>query len=286
MKYLEHKKTRHKSKHGFTLLELTIVFGIIGLLSVIGFSSFTSYSRKQVLDQGATQVRSALEVARFNALSKVKPQICDDRYPLSGYEFMLCDGSDPTCAGDYEVRAQCTPAPGETSTTITSGTLPEAVQLIPSAETCSKISYSVITGYMNSSCEIILSAYTSTRKVVVDNLGNVSVDDTVAGGAFFTPTPTFDPFNTPTPLPQATPTNTPTPTTPIAYTPTPTPQVTNTPTPTPTNIPTPTFTPTPTPAGATCATCTGRNNYLCPGILWNPPYCSSSSGWGTCTLCP
>lgn len=272
---------------GFTLLELVIVFGIVGLLSVIGFSSFTSYSRVQVLDQSATQVRSALEQAKFDALSRVKPDVCDVSFPISGYEFKLCDGNDPSCTGDYEVRAICVPGPGQTSTRILSGTLPDSVSLVPSAETCPAITYNILNGYENGACEIILTAYGNTRKVLVDEVGSIAVSDTIAGGAFFTPTPTFDPYSSPTSFPVATATNIPTPSSvpTYFYSPTPRPTITNTPTPTPT-LPAPTSTPTPTPAGVTCASCTGRDNYLCPGLFGGPSYCSSSSGWGFCTLCP
>lgn len=268
-----------KLQKGFTLLELVIVFGIIGIISVIGFSAFTSYSRVQVLDQSATEVRSALEKAKFDALSRVKPEVCDTSYPISGYEFMLCNGTDPSCQGDYEVRALCVPGPGQSSTRILSGTLPDSVAIVQSAETCPAISYNILNGYENGACEIILTAYGNTRKVIVDEVGSIAVSDTISGGAFFTPTPTFDPFASPTSFPLPTATNIPTPTSvPVYY---------YSPTPTPTLTPTPTNTPTPTPTTAvTCASCTGRGNYLCPAVLWNPPYCSTSSGWGTCTLCP
>lgn len=225
-----------KFNAGFTLLEITIAFGIIGILSVVGFSSFTSYSRRQVLDQSATQVRSAIEQAKFNALSKVKPEVCNPNFPISGYTFRLCAEEDATCSGDYEVSALCSPAPGSSHTDILSGDLPASVQLISSEDTCSAITYNILNGYQSGPCEIMLSAYSNSRRVVVDATGGVAVDDTIAGGAFFTPTPTFDQFATPTPIPQPTITNTPTPTT--------IPVFTNTPTPTPS--PTSTSTPTPT----------------------------------------
>lgn len=287
--FLEKANSRRpeaRGQFGFTLLELTISFGIIGLLSVIGFSSFTSYSRRQVLDQSATQVRSAIEEARFNALSKIKPEFCDPAYPLQGYEFELCSGN-PDCAGDYQVRAVCTLAPGHTSTRILSRTFPPSVDIIASDNPCTVVRYSVITGYQGNACEIPLSAYSNTRSVEVDAAGSVTVDDTVVGGAFFTPTPTFNPWASPTDIPVATATNTPTPTSVPAFTPTQTP--TTTPSPTATMTPTSTMTPTPTVTPQpSCTTCKDQGyTHFCPGF---PPFvsasCSNSSQFGMCTYCP
>lgn len=180
-------KLKATTSPGFTLLELTIAFGIIGLLSVVGFSSFTSYSRRQILDQSATQVRSAMEQAKFNALSKVKPEVCNPDYPISGYEFRICTDSDVSCEGDYEVSALCTTAPGFTDTEILSGEFPSSVNLVESGDTCTSFVYNILNGYEGESCEVVLSAYSNTRRIVVDATGGIVVDDAVSGGAFFTP---------------------------------------------------------------------------------------------------
>lgn len=292
--FLKFKKiSRHKLAirsylSGFTLLELTIVFGVLGVLTAIGFNSFTSYSRRQVLDQSATQVRSALEASRFNALSKVKPQVCDPAFPISGYEFELCNGN-PSCEGDYEVRALCTPVTGK-STTILTSVLPSAVSLHRTTETCGIVTYNIINGFESDPCEIELDAYSNIKRIIVDGSGAILVDDTKSLAATPTLTPTATPVlptNTPTPTIA---TATPTPTVPTGATSTPTITSTNTPTPTlsPTKTPTPTPTvgPSPTPV-INCTYCTANGfSHFCPAFLWNPPYCSTWINWGLCSPCP
>jgi prepilin-type N-terminal cleavage/methylation domain-containing protein len=49
---------------GFTLLELLIVIGIIGVISALGFNAFTTYRQTQRLNQTRSEVVVALERAR------------------------------------------------------------------------------------------------------------------------------------------------------------------------------------------------------------------------------
>lgn len=161
---------------GFTLLELVVSFGIIGVLSVIGFASFTAYSRSQILDQAATQVRTALEETKFNSLSRVKPSFCLDTEPISGFEFILCETVDGTCTGDYEVRALCTTTDGNLYGTVLSNSFPAAVQIEVSGQTCEKVPYNILHGFEGEPCQIVLQAYSNKKTISVDGTGNVLVE--------------------------------------------------------------------------------------------------------------
>ncbi|MCX6717825.1 MAG: type II secretion system protein [Candidatus Taylorbacteria bacterium] len=60
---------RKKFKKAFTLIELIIVFVIIGLIVSIITFSFNNINKAQVLDKGTLNILSFLDEARYSAMS-------------------------------------------------------------------------------------------------------------------------------------------------------------------------------------------------------------------------
>ncbi|MGE5041353.1 MAG: fibronectin type III domain-containing protein [Candidatus Levyibacteriota bacterium] len=205
---------------GFTLLEMLVVFSIMGILAGGGFASYVSYSKKQVLDQAAADLKTGIDQAKFNAVSRVKPTVspCGPNAPLSKYRIRICSGT-VTCVDNanlYEIDAACmvgdssmwTPVlvskkrPASLSTTIGTG----------GTDGCgvsggSGLEFSVLSGTY-APCKIVLSDGTAYKTVCVDGGGNSSLKDGAVscGSAYLptTPTPTLPPITlipTATPLP-------------------------------------------------------------------------------------
>lgn len=88
------------SSSGFTLIELITAITIMALLSTVGIASFVNYSRSQQVFTATQNVVTALQLAKANASSQVKPVSCSD--PLSGYQVSI-DANGNT----YSLEAVC-----------------------------------------------------------------------------------------------------------------------------------------------------------------------------------
>src|SRR3989304_4061483 len=87
---------------GFTLIELLVVFTLASIVSGIGFASFASYSRRQVVIQAAANFKQTVDLARFNALSSVKPTtVCGETDELSNFKVVIINNVD------YEMSVTC-----------------------------------------------------------------------------------------------------------------------------------------------------------------------------------
>lgn len=78
--------------HGFTLIELIIVFTIFTILSGVGVASFVTYSRSQAVDNSLRELKTTLLTARSRALSQLKGTNCGNNVNLQllGYEVVMC----------------------------------------------------------------------------------------------------------------------------------------------------------------------------------------------------
>ncbi|MDO8658020.1 MAG: prepilin-type N-terminal cleavage/methylation domain-containing protein [Candidatus Levybacteria bacterium] len=79
-----------KIENGFTLIELILVFSMIGIISVFGIASFISYNKSQTLNTAVSDVTAMLNLAKSRASSQFKPTggNCDSR-PLDGYQVVF-----------------------------------------------------------------------------------------------------------------------------------------------------------------------------------------------------
>lgn len=202
---------------GFTLLELLVVFSVVGVLAGSGFASFVSYSKKQALDLAAADIKTGIDQAKFNAISRVKPTVspCSTSTTLNKYRIRICSSGVACDSADnlYEIDAACN-VNGNlrwTDTLISKKRNSTLTSSIASAEcgvsSGTVMQFSVLNG-IDAPCRIVLTDGTSNRTICVDGGGNTVIKDgSVSCGAAYlatTPVPTNPPITllpTPTTLP-------------------------------------------------------------------------------------
>ncbi len=159
---------------GFSLIELLVVFSLITIISGVGFASFVSYSRKQIITQSAGGIKEIIDLAKFNTLSSVKPLVCGSQDQLSSYKVVFC--SNVLCStpgADYEMLVMC----GGNETVIQSRKLPENVTVSNDgvSDICGTIVFNIISGITQGiPCQINVNGYGNQLRVSVDSTGHVS----------------------------------------------------------------------------------------------------------------
>ena len=163
----------HKSS-GFTILELLVVFSLIAVISGVGFLSFVSYSRKQILVQAKSDVKQAVDLARFNALSSVKPAACGAD-SLTSYTLKFCTHNN--CLGiagttdgqSYIVRASC----GAQNPLVLSKKLPQNVTFVDAGlKPCQDIVFNSVNPVVSGGpCDVNISGYSSSVTFSIDSQG-------------------------------------------------------------------------------------------------------------------
>lgn len=196
---------------GFTFLEMLVVFSVIGILTGGGFASFVTYSKKQVLDQAVQDLKTGIDQAKFNAVSRVKPPAgtgCDN-VPLSSYRLRVCASNVPCGTGTdlYETDAGCVVGGATQWTTSILASKKRPGTLAAPVSGCA-MQFSVLSGIV-APCTIVLTDGSASKTICVDGGGNTSVLDgsSTCGQAYLptTPTPTTGAIPTLVPLPTAVP---------------------------------------------------------------------------------
>ena len=162
------------SNLGFTLIELLVTFTLISIVSGLGFASFMSYSRRQVVVQSAADLKQTIDLARFSALSQVKPAACGATDELSGFEVNFCSNAICLTSGvDYEMNVIC----GGIEQVQTTKTLPDNVTFsnVTGSPTCATLTFNTITSVVTGTpCEIFVNGYDNQIKVLIDPYGYIS----------------------------------------------------------------------------------------------------------------
>lgn len=130
-KFIHVRKTSPVS--GFTLVELLIVFTILGTLGVVSIASFSSYNTSQQLNSAALDLKNTLEYAKSQAVSQVFT--CPANNQLMGYRFNACctGATCPTCSStgyDYEVDEVCSNGAVTTTPVVTTKKLPKGISFV------------------------------------------------------------------------------------------------------------------------------------------------------------
>lgn len=174
------------SPNGFTLIEILVVFSVIGLLTGIGFAGFVSYSRKQALDQASYDVKMGIDQAKQMAVSRVKPTGYPTTSSLDRYRIVFCNGSASSgnCYTDsvnnmYEIDG--VNEDGDVIYPVLSKVRPSTVTLTTSGACTGTLQFYVLKGTDNVSCTITLtSTLDNTRKTIcVDSGGNAKINNGV-----------------------------------------------------------------------------------------------------------
>lgn len=161
------------SFHGFTIIELIIVFSVLAIISSIGVASFVSYTKSQELRSATLQVKTILQQARSQASAQVKPSSCGI---FQGYEVRICcvpSGSNcPACnsSGNYELDAICSSVPN--GLLINSTTLSSSISVKDSGTTHRSFLFIPITGGVVTGGTITLQgANNATESLTVTSAG-------------------------------------------------------------------------------------------------------------------
>lgn len=164
---------------GFTLIELLVSFSLIAVISGVAFVSYASYSRKQIVTQAAAEFRQTINIAKFNALSQVKPSTCLATDDLRSYTVEICINNNPNCSGvvngrGYQIYGSC----GAQNLLILTKTLPDNVSFSTTNlaySACQRLSFKTVSGAFPNICDINIIGYSNTINVLHYGAGNVSL---------------------------------------------------------------------------------------------------------------
>ena len=146
---------------GFTLIELVVVFALIGVLTSIGVTSYTVYNSTQTIQIATGDVLNLLSTAKSRALSQVKPPQCAGK-TLSGYQITI------TAPGSsYAMTVQC----GGNSYLIESRQLPPNITFVGGST--ASIIFGVSSGTSANPAIINMTGYGKTKTISVQTTGNI-----------------------------------------------------------------------------------------------------------------
>lgn len=160
--------TSLQKQDGFTLIELVIVFSVLGILSVSGLAAFVNYSRTQELNSSASNVQTTLQVARSRAQSQVKPAACGSG-TLTAYRVLICGKVGYPCTdadNTYELQVVC----NGTAYLVEGKTLPSNITF--ASDTAASYTFQVLTGGVKvdggtNTGTIVLNGYSGMQKSVI-----------------------------------------------------------------------------------------------------------------------
>lgn len=160
------------NQKGFTMIELIVVFSVMAVLSTVGIASFVDYSRSQALQQATNDLVNVLNTAKSRAISQIKPSVAAcNTGTLTGYRVIINDPS----INKYTLYAVCS---GSLVSPLTTS-LPTNVSFNSAAgsppTTATNIYFSVLTGGVSGSGDIVLSSFSKTKTVNISPVGGISV---------------------------------------------------------------------------------------------------------------
>ncbi len=169
MKLISNFKFQISNLRGFTLIELIVVFSVIAVLSTIGVASFVSYSRAQTLKQATNDFITVLNTAKSRASAQVKPSSqCLSSRVLQGYSVTV-----NISGRAYSLNIICSGV----TTVLSTLTLPTGVTFNSATATppttTTNIVFSVLTGGVTGTGDVVLNAYGATKTVTINSVGGI-----------------------------------------------------------------------------------------------------------------
>lgn len=164
------------SQKGFSLIEVLVVISSIVLLSGFGFASLVGSQRKQVVEQTASDIKLAIDHAKYNAASRVKRPGCTTN-PLQNIEIRFCrSGGCTSATNDYEIFSVC----GSQTNSFEREEFNGDIDL-GTTSTCRNLRFSILTTTVQNvggslPCSIVISKYGITKTLTVDRSGNVGIN--------------------------------------------------------------------------------------------------------------
>lgn len=166
-----------KASAGFTLIELMVVFSMGIVISAVGFASFSSYSKKQTVEQAASDLKQTIEKTKYNSTNGVKPDKCGSD-PLQYYTFYL-DSTSRKYGINCEDPAPPTPY---FEKKLPSGLSFSNYSSCQASPVCTSIRFYTLSGKVAvfsgttpvTKCDIVISGNDNCVKLTVDEDGNVT----------------------------------------------------------------------------------------------------------------
>lgn len=147
---------------GFTLIELIVVFSLIGILTSLGIASYAGYNSSQIVQSNASNLVTQLNSAKSLSISQVIPTSCGTNY-VTGYQV------DVTPNGkQYTVSAMC-----GSKQVVSTYNLPTPLTF--GSGSTSTVFFAISTGIVASTATITVTGYGKTKTVTVTPTGSVSI---------------------------------------------------------------------------------------------------------------
>lgn len=161
MRYTTHSTAVVNTQKGFTLIELIVVFSVVGLISVLGIASFVEYSRTQAVATAAAEVETVLQTARSRATSQIKPSSCEDKQ-LEGYQVVV------TSTTAYELQVVC----NGIDYTVDARTLGENL----SFSSLPTFYFHILSAGVSGAGVLEIDGYGKTKSITVTTTGSIAVE--------------------------------------------------------------------------------------------------------------
>ncbi|MBI5123612.1 type II secretion system protein [Candidatus Roizmanbacteria bacterium] len=147
---------------GFTLVELIIVFALMGILTVGSMAGFYSYGHNQTYRTAVSDFVANLNDARLRSLNRVKPSQCGTS-SLEGYEVWF-----PPAGTYYRLSVKC----GGNYIVLWRKNLPDQITFVSGS--MNTIFFAVGTGIIAQPGIITITGYNNNSVININEVGIIS----------------------------------------------------------------------------------------------------------------